>query len=78
MKDVQDWEKLTPEQKREHRLKRWLEASNVKFSSPEAEKLYRERVARLMKAMLVEEPDRVPVILPSANYPAYYIGKNSV
>ncbi|HEY33369.1 MAG TPA: hypothetical protein G4O10_09750 [Dehalococcoidia bacterium] len=68
------WEELTPEEKREERFKKWLAAPGVKFTSPEAEKAYKERVTRLGKAIRGEEPDRVPVQLPSGNFPAYYIG----
>ena len=68
------WSKLTPEQKREIRFKRWLEAPGVKFANAAAKKAYRERVTRLSKALLLQEPDRVPVQLPSGNFPAYYAG----
>ncbi|UCB42127.1 MAG: hypothetical protein JSV77_06560 [Dehalococcoidales bacterium] len=68
------WEELTPEEKREERFRKWLAAPGVKFASPEAEKAYKERVTRLGKAIRGEEPDRVPVQLPSGNYPAYYVG----
>ena len=68
------WEGLTPEEKREARFNQWLEAKDIKFSSPEAEKAYKERATRLMKALLLKEPDRVPVMLPSGYFPAYYAG----
>ena len=68
------WEDLTPEEKREERFKRWLGAAGVKFASPEAEKAYKERATRLGKAIRGEEPDRVPVQLPSGNFAAYYVG----
>jgi uroporphyrinogen-III decarboxylase len=76
MKDVENWANMTPEEKRDWRLRRWLEMPGTEFSSPEAGKLYRERATRLMKALLKEEPDRVPVMLPSGNYPPYHIGKS--
>jgi hypothetical protein len=69
-----DWAKLTPEQKREERYKKWLAAPGVKFNSPEAEKLYRERVTRFIKAIKLEEPDRVPCNLPVGYFPAYHAG----
>lgn len=71
----QKWAELTSEQKREKRFKRWLEAPGVKFASREAEKTYKERVTRLSNALLLKEPDRVPVQLPSGNFPAYYSGE---
>jgi hypothetical protein len=69
------WSKLTPEQKREERFKRWL-SPDVEFVSPEAEKLYKERTTRFIKAIKLEEPDRVPALLPSGLFPAYYAGMN--
>ena len=68
------WEELTPEEKREVRFKRWLETKDIKFASPEAEKAYKERATRLMNAILLREPDRVPVQLPVGNFPIYYAG----
>ena len=67
------WEEMTWQEKREERFKRWL-SLDIKFDSPEAEKLYKERVTRFIKVIKLEEPDRVPVSLPSGFYPAYYAG----
>ncbi len=36
-----DWAQRTPAQKREYRLNRFLNPTNVKFVSPEAEKAYK-------------------------------------
>jgi uroporphyrinogen-III decarboxylase len=69
------WADLSWEEKREERFKRWLKP-DVTFSSPEAERLYKERVTRFIKAIKLEEPDRVPVMLPAGNIPAYYAGGN--
>lgn len=66
----------TREQKREERLKKWLSPPNVKFRDSAAEKKYKERVTRMMKAYLHEVPDRVPVTLPTGFFPAYYAGGN--
>jgi uroporphyrinogen-III decarboxylase len=70
----QNWPQLTREQKREERMKRWLEGTGIAFRDAKAEKLYKERVTRHRKAMTCEIPDRVPVQLPSSNFPAYYAG----
>ena len=72
--DSPDWSKLTPKQKQEARFKRWLEAPGVTFKNEEAKKLYRERVTRFIKAIRMEEPDRVPCSLPIGYFPAYYAG----
>lgn len=68
-------DKLSWEQKREQRFNSWLNPS-VTFPSPDVEKRYKERVTRFIKAIKLEEPDRVPVILPAGNIPAYYYGNN--
>ncbi len=67
-------EKLTSEQKREQRFERWLTANNTEFKSPEAKKAYEERVNRFIKVIKLEQPDRVPVILPAGSFPLYYSG----
>ena len=67
---------MTWQEKREERFKRWLSPANVKFKSKEAEKKYKERVTRFIKAIKMEEPDRVPCMLPVGYFPAAYIGVN--
>jgi hypothetical protein len=74
MEGIANWEKLTWQEKREERFKRWLNPPDVKFVSKEAENLYKQRVTRFIKAIKLEEPDRVPVILPTGNFPAYWAG----
>jgi len=68
------WADLSPDERREERFRRWLSPPDVKFSSSEAEKGYKARVTRFIKAIKLEEPDRVPVMLPAGFYPAYYAG----
>ncbi len=75
MDAVKKWSEMTWEEKREERFKRWL-TPDVTFSSPEAEKGYKERVTRFIKTIKLEEPDRVPVMLPAGNIPAYLSGGN--
>ena len=70
------WAELTPEEKREERFKRWLSPPDHKFTSPDIKRLYQERVNRFIKAIKLEEPDRVPVILPAGFFAAYYAGGN--
>jgi uroporphyrinogen-III decarboxylase len=72
----ENWSEMTWQEKREVRFNRWLNPPDVKFVSPEAEKLYKERVTRYIKAIKLEEPDRVPVMLPTGNSPAYWAGSN--
>ena len=68
------WAELTPDEKQEERFKQWLSPKGIKFSSAEAEKAYKARVTRFIKVIKLEEPDRVPVMLPAGFYPAYYAG----
>ena len=68
------WAELTPDERREERFERWLSPPDVEFRSSEAEKAYKERVTRFIKAIKLEEPDRVPVMLPAGFFPAYYAG----
>ena len=68
------WQDLTWEQKREQRFARWLSPPGYTFDSPDAGARYKEKVNRFIQAITLQESDRVPVILPSSNYPAYYSG----
>jgi len=70
------WSELNREQKREKRLENYLSPPDVKFRDARAEKFYKERAGRMLKAMMCQEPDRVPVTLPTGNYAAYYAGWN--
>jgi uroporphyrinogen-III decarboxylase len=64
----------TPSEKRERRFETWLSPSDVKFNSPDAEKAYKARVSRFIAAIKLEEPDRVPLILPAGTAPIYNAG----
>jgi uroporphyrinogen-III decarboxylase len=68
------WSELTSNEKQEERFKRWLSPPEVEFSSPEAERAYERKVTRFIKAIKLEEPDRVPVMLSAGFFPAYYAG----
>jgi uroporphyrinogen-III decarboxylase len=65
---------LSSGEKREERFKRWLAPTGLKFSSPDAQKNYQNRITRFIKAIKLEKPDRVPVILPAHTYALYYAG----
>ena len=62
------------EEKREERFRSWLSAPGVQFVSPAAEQGYRARLTRIIRAIQVQEPDRVPCILPAGQFPAPYAG----
>jgi uroporphyrinogen-III decarboxylase len=65
---------MTWQQRREERFKKWLSPPDVKFSSQEAEKKYKARATRMMKAIKMEIPDRVPVNIPPGSIVAYNAG----
>jgi len=68
------WAGLSAEEKWQERFKQWLSPEGLVFTSPEAEKRYRERVTRLVDAINLRQPDRVPVHLSMGFYPAFYAG----
>jgi uroporphyrinogen-III decarboxylase len=71
-----EWSALTREEKRDRRMQDYISGKGIHFRNAKAEKLYKERVNRMLKANRCEEPDRVPVSFPTGNYPAYYAGYN--
>jgi hypothetical protein len=68
------WRDLSPGERREKRFKKWLSPPDVKFSSTESAEVYKERVKRFIKVIQLEKPDRIPVMLPTGFFPAYYAG----
>ena len=76
MATEKQWTNLSSEEKREERFKRWLSPSDVTFVSPEAEQAYKARITRFIKVIKLEEPDRVPVMLPAGFFPATYAGSS--
>jgi hypothetical protein len=64
-----NWAQLTPAKKRVHRLNQFLNPTQVKFVSSEAEKAYKIRAQRYVDVFNVKEPDRVPVNLPVGELP---------
>lgn len=61
---AKEWKDMSWQEKREQRFHKWLNPPGINFSSPEAGKNYQARVSRIIKAVTLEEPDRVPVVLP--------------
>ena len=68
------WNDLSPEEKREQRFEKWLSIEGKQFNGPEAEQRYKDIVTRLIKVIKLEEPDRVPVMLPTGTTPIYMAG----
>jgi hypothetical protein len=69
-----EWSLLTPAQKREERIKKWLAAPGIEFVSQEAKERYAAKAKRVIQAINLEEPDRVPCQIPAGSFPAYYAG----
>jgi hypothetical protein len=68
------WTELSPEEKRNERFKQWLSPKGIQFLNEDAERLYKERVTRLIDAVTLKEPDRVPVAFNPGHIPAFYSG----
>jgi uroporphyrinogen-III decarboxylase len=68
------WSDLTWQEKREERFQKWLNPQDVKFQNPEAEKKYRTGATRMIKAVKLEVPDRVPIHIPASSIVAYNAG----
>jgi uroporphyrinogen-III decarboxylase len=68
------WSDMTWQEKREERFKKWLSPPGVKFPSAEIEKKYQARATRMMKAIKMEIPDRVPIHIAGNSMVAYNAG----
>ena len=67
------WADMTADEKRAWRIDRWRNPG-VDFVSPEAEAEYKARVDRLLAALELRVPDRVPVSLNTGFWPALSAG----
>jgi Uroporphyrinogen decarboxylase (URO-D) len=67
------WEDMTADEKLAWRIERWRHPS-VEFESPEAEAAYRARLDRLISALTLGRPDRVPIVLSIGLWPAKHAG----
>jgi len=68
------WTEMTWQERREQRFEKWLNPPGITFINQEAEEKYRARATRIIKAIQLEEPDRVPCQIPPGSFPAYYAG----
>jgi uroporphyrinogen-III decarboxylase len=75
-----EWGELSSDEKQEALFERWLSpkdpgGNDLKFQTPEAQKLYKERVTRIKDAIqLKKRPDRVPLMPLPSMFPALYAG----
>ena len=68
------WEELSAGEKQEAMFQKWLSPQGVKFTSPQAEKAYKQRVTRIKDAVQLKKPDTIPVCPMTGFFPAYYAG----
>jgi hypothetical protein len=76
MNSTKTWEGMTWQEKREERFKRWISPPQAKFDSLKSAQTWREKTTRLARALNLQEPDRVPCMLPTGNFAAAYAGTN--
>ena len=69
------WERMTADERRDWRIERWRNP-DLEFITPEAADAYRARVDRLLAALNLEVPDRVPFNLNAGTWPAARAGIN--
>jgi len=73
----QNWNKLTPEEKRQYKMDGFLSTEGIKFVNADAAKAYKVRAKRLADVYDLCEPDRVPVSLPTGDLPCLLYGVNT-
>ncbi|MBN1321523.1 MAG: uroporphyrinogen decarboxylase [Thermoleophilia bacterium] len=71
--DPRSWEDLSADEKLASRLDRWCDPGAV-FTSAEAEAEYKARIDRIIAALGLRRPDRVPVCLNIGYRPAVLAG----
>ncbi len=71
---AKQWEQMTPDEKHAELVDKWLNPPDPNFESPAAEKAYKERVQRIVDALHMKKPDRVPVFPMFGFFAAYYSG----
>ena len=71
---VKQWEEMTPAEKRQDLDSKWLSPPEAKYANAEAEKEYKARVQRIMDAVNMKKPDRVPIVPMVGFFGAYISG----
>ena len=69
-----NWNKLSPQEKREARFATWMAVEDKQLASPEAAKEYRLRTKRIKDVVELKKPDRVPMLPFIGSYFASYGG----
>jgi hypothetical protein len=71
---VEDFTGMPSEDKLSVTFKPWLCPDGIQFLEAEAEESYKARVNRILNAILLTVPDRIPVIPSIGFFPAYFAG----
>jgi hypothetical protein len=69
----QAWAQMTADERRAARIERWRNPG-IEFASPQAAADFKARIDRLIAALSLEVPDRVPVNITSGFWPATHAG----
>ncbi len=69
-----NFDKLTPSEKLDARLRAWLNPEGVPFASKQMEQAYQKRVQMLTDVIKLKKPERVPVSISTGFYPFVYSG----
>jgi hypothetical protein len=72
--NLETWQSLSPDEKLKRRIHAWISPKDVKFVSSQAETDYKARATRIMDAMQLRKPDRVPIIPSLGGLAAAYCG----
>jgi len=69
-----DFDKLTPSEKLDARLKAWQNPEGVQFANKQMEEAYKKRCQMLIDIVKLKKPERVPVSISTGFYPFVYCG----
>ncbi len=70
----ENWSKMTPDEKLQHRLAGYVATEGKPFATPEAAALYKERAQRYVDVLQLKQPDRVPRAPAIGDFVANYTG----
>jgi hypothetical protein len=71
---IKDWKEMTSTERQQVRFEKWMYPSNAEFDSDEVKKSYEERVKRVIDAITLKTPDRVPTLSPANFLPCFIYG----
>ncbi len=71
------WQCLTSDEKLERRITAWISGDGIEFVSSQAKEDYKARAKRYADAMLLKQPDRIPVVPSISGFAAAYYGYTS-